>query len=516
MRGITKNFPGVLALDDVDFTLMPGEIHALMGENGAGKSTLVKVLTGAEAFETGQIFIGDATQPIINHSPQEAQSRGISTVYQEVNLCPNLTVAENLYVGRQPGRSGFINRREMNRRARQIMERIGVDIEVDRTIEGYSLAVRQMVAIGRAIDISANVLILDEPTSSLNDREVATLFDLMRRLRDQGMGIIFITHFLEQVYEVCDKITVLRNGRLVGEYDIENLARKDLVAAMLGRSFDDLASIHHETADSAIDTGTPEVDAQHLGVRGGVRPFDLQVYKGEVVGLAGLLGSGRTEVARAIYGADTADSGVLEVAGKRIGHSPIDSMRAGMAFCPESRKDEGCVQDLSVRENIILAEQTKRGVFRLMTRSEQDKIARQYVDLLDIKTASLETPISQLSGGNQQKVIVARWLATNPDFLILDEPTRGIDVGTKAEIQKLCIDLADGGMAVLFISSEIDEMLRTCDRIGIMRDLNKVGEVTGDAMSSSNIMSMIAGGDSSQVSEVQDGSKPVAVGGEIG
>jgi len=495
MREITKNFPGVLALDNVDFTLMPGEIHALMGENGAGKSTLVKVLTGAEAFETGQIFLSDDEHPIVNRSPQEAQGRGISTVYQEVNLCPNLTVAENLFVGRQPGRAGFINWRQMNKRARQIMEGIGVEIDVEKPLETYSLAVQQMVAIGRAIDISSSVLILDEPTSSLNEHEVATLFQLMRRLRDQGLGIIFITHFLEQVYEVCDKITVLRNGRLVGEYDIANLPRKDLVAAMLGRSFDDLASIQHQDSAGINREDLPEVSAKQLSVRGGVKPFDLDIYKGEVVGLAGLLGSGRTEVARVIYGADVPDAGTLEIEGKKTGHSPIDSMRAGMAFCPESRKDEGCVQDLSVRENVILAEQTKRGVFHLMSRTEQDQLARKYIDLLQIKTASLDTPISQLSGGNQQKVIVARWLATQPNFLILDEPTRGIDVGTKAEIQKLCVELADGGMAVLFISSEVDEMLRTCTRVGIMRDLNKVGELAGSEMSSSTIMSMIAGGE---------------------
>ncbi|MDR0488984.1 MAG: sugar ABC transporter ATP-binding protein [Propionibacteriaceae bacterium] len=495
MRSITKNFPGVLALDNVDFTLHAGEIHALMGENGAGKSTLVKVLTGAEAFESGEIYLGDETQTIINNSPQQAQQRGISTVYQEVNLCPNLTVAENLFVGRQPKRFGFVHWAEMNRRARTIMEDIGVDINVEKPLETYSLAVQQMVAIGRAIDISVNVLILDEPTSSLNEAEVAKLFDLMRKLKGQGIGIIFITHFLEQVYEVCDKITVLRNGGLVGEYAIETMPRKDLVAAMLGRSFDDLAAIQHEGSDINEKSDEPLISAQGLGVRGGVKPFDLNIYRGEVVGLAGLLGSGRTEVARAIYGADNPDAGTLEAKGKKLRHNPLAAMRAGMAFCPESRKHEGCVADLSVRENIILAEQTKRGVFRLMSRAEQEKIAKKYVDLLQIKTASLETPISQLSGGNQQKVILARWLATHPEFLILDEPTRGIDVGTKAEIQKLCVELADEGMAVLFISSEIDEMLRTCSRIGIMRDLKKVGEISGEDLSSSTVMSMIAGGE---------------------
>ncbi len=498
MRKITKNFPGVLALDDVDFTLMPGEVHALMGENGAGKSTLVKVLTGAEAFESGEIYLGDAALPVINRSPQEAQSRGISTVYQEVNLCPNLSVAENLFVGRQPRRAGFVNWSEMRRRARAIMNDIGVEVDVEKPLETYSIAVQQMVAIGRAIDISANVLILDEPTSSLNEQEVAKLFELVRKLRDGGMGIIFITHFLEQVYEVCDKITVLRNGRLVGEYAIENLPRRDLVAAMLGRAFDDLAAIKGSSGRGGPRDDVPVISAQRLGVRGGVKPFDLDVFKGEVVGLAGLLGSGRTEVARAIYGADTPDNGSLEVDGKKIGHSPIDSMRAGMAFCPESRKDEGCIQDLSVRENIVLAEQTKRGAFHLMSRSEQEKIAREYIDLLQIKTASMETPIKQLSGGNQQKVIVARWLATHPDFLILDEPTRGIDVGTKAEIQKLCVELAGDGMAILFISSEIDEMLRTCSRLGIMRDLQKVGELAGDELSSSAIMEKIAGGEADE------------------
>jgi len=499
MRGVTKHFPGVVALNNVDFTLQAGEIHALMGENGAGKSTLIKVLTGAEPFETGEVYLGDSTTSTIIRSAQEAQQRGISTVYQEVNLCPNLSVAENIFVGRQPHRLSFVNWSEINNRARQIMEGIGVDIAVDRPLGSYSLAVQQMVAIGRAIDISANVLILDEPTSSLNEQEVATLFTLMRRLRDDGMGIIFITHFLDQVYEVCDKITVLRNGALVGEYDVESMQRRDLVAAMLGRVFDDLSAIHHHESNEAINQeSVPIIDAEGLGVRGGINPFTLAIKSGEVVGLAGLLGSGRTEVARAIYGADTTDSGTLEVKGKHIRRSPIDSMRAGMAFCPESRKDEGCVAELSVRENIVLAEQTKRGALRLMSKAEQEKVAQKYADLLQIKMASLDTPIKQLSGGNQQKVIVARWLATQPDFLILDEPTRGIDVGTKAEIQQLCVDLADDGMAVMFISAEIDEMLRTCNRIEIMRDFHQVGELSGDDMSSQAIMAKIAGGEGNE------------------
>jgi len=495
MRKITKHFPGVVALDDVDFTLSAGQIHALMGENGAGKSTLVKVLTGAEAFESGEIFLDGSSASVINHSPQQAQARGMSTVYQEINLCPNLSVAENIFMGRQPRRLGFVNRAQMNRRARAIMHDIGVDIVVEKPLEVYSIAIQQMVAIGRAIDISAKVLILDEPTSSLNEQEVATLFQLMRTLRQAGMGIIFITHFLEQVYEVCDAITVLRNGRLVGQYDVADLPRRDLVAAMLGRAFDDMAAIHRRSDDAVDRSGTPVIATRELGVRGGVKPFTLQIFTGEVVGLAGLLGSGRTEVARAIYGADAPNTGTLEVDGRRMTHAPIASMRVGMAFCPESRKDEGCIQDLSVLDNIIMAAQVKRGALRLIPRAEQERIAQHYVDLLAIKTASLDTPIKQLSGGNQQKVIVARWLATHPRFLILDEPTRGIDVGTKAEIQRLCVELAEQGMAVLFISSEIDEMLRTCNRLGIMRDLHKVGELSSADMSSDAIMAKIAGGE---------------------
>jgi len=499
MRNITKNFPGVLALDHVDFELKPGQVHALMGENGAGKSTLVKVLTGAEAFESGEIFLGDSKTPIINHSPQEAQSRGISTVYQEVNLCGNVSVAENLFMGRQPRRLGMINWREMNRQSRRILNNIGIDINVERPLAGYSIAMQQMVAIARAVDISAQVLILDEPTSSLNDQEVTRLFELMRQLRSEGMGIIFITHFLDQVYEVSDMITVLRNGKLIGEYEVAGLPRRDLVEAMLGREFDDLAAIDHAGTQKAEAGPVPLISARQLGVNQGIKPFDLDINKGEVVGLAGLLGSGRTEVARVIFGADMPDTGTLEVDGKKLRHDPLASMQAGMAFCPEDRKDEGCILELSIRDNIILAEQTKRGAFRLIPRAEQDKIAQKYIDLLSIKVPSLDTPVKQLSGGNQQKVIVARWLATNPSLLILDEPTRGIDVGTKTEIQRMCVSLASDGMAILFISSELEEMLRTCDRIGIMRDLKKVGELSGTEMTTSAIMAMIAGDEQAEV-----------------
>lgn len=496
MRHINKNFPGVVALSDVDFTLRMGEIHALMGENGAGKSTLIKVLTGVEEFETGEIKIDGYENAIINRSPQEAQEKGISTVYQEVNLCPNLTVAENLFIGREPKKFGMIDWKTMNSKATEILNHLNITIDVAVALENYSLALQQMIAIARAVDMSAKVLILDEPTSSLDDSEVEKLFDLMKKLKKQGIGIVFVTHFLEQVYEVCDRITVLRNGALVGEYEVEKLPRVQLVAKMMGKDFDDLASIKKENGAKDKTSGNLVIEARALGATGTIKPFDLEIHEGEVIGLTGLLGSGRSELARSIYGADKADSGELYIKGKKLLiNAPIDAMKAGMGYLPENRKEEGIIADLSVRENIIIALQAKRGMFHLLSRKEQEEFTDKYIELLQIKTADREVPIKQLSGGNQQKVILGRWLLTNPDFLILDEPTRGIDVGTKTEIQKLVVKLAKEGMAVMFISSEIEEMLRTCNKMGVLRDGNKVGELCEQELNQDSIMRAIAGGE---------------------
>ena len=497
MRHIYKTFPGVKALQDVDFTLKKGEIHALMGENGAGKSTLIKVLTGVEEFETGEIRMEGEDHPIINRSPQDAQKHGISTVYQEINLCPNLTVAENLFIGREPRKAGMIDWKAMNKRAGELLSDLDISADVTKTIDNYSIAVQQMIAIARAVDMSAKVLILDEPTSSLDDSEVEKLFGLMRRLKGEGVGIIFVTHFLEQVYEVCDKITVLRNGQLIGQFTTAELPRVQLVAKMMGKDFDDLAAIRQTTEEETGARGDEDIviKAVGLGRKGYIRPFDLVIHKGEVVGFTGLLGSGRSETVRVLYGAEKPDEGELFVKGKKISAKhPIHSMYEGMAYLPEDRKNEGIIAELSVRENLIIALQAKRGLFRLLSRKQQEEFADKYIDMLQIKTASRETPIKSLSGGNQQKVIIGRWLLTNPDFLILDEPTRGIDVGTKTEIQKLVIRLAEEGMAVVFISSEIEEMLRTCERMVVMRDGSKVGELSGKEMNQSTIMSTIAGG----------------------
>jgi len=494
-RGISMTFPGVKALDNVDFTLRKGEIHALMGENGAGKSTLIKCLTGINDFESGEIHIDGIDGPVRNHSTRDAQNVGISTVYQEVNLCPNLSVAENLFIGREPlTKLHTVDRKSYNKRSQKIMDDLGISVDVTQNLENYSLAIQQMVAIARAVDMECKVLILDEPTSSLDDEEVEKLFTLMRRLRDQGVGIVFVTHFLEQVYAVCDRITVLRNGKYVGEYPIADLPRVKLVAAMMGKDLDDLAEIKKEQKDYSKEP--MEISAKGLSHAGTIKPFNLDIYKGEVVGIGGLLGSGRSELARCIYGADKAQTGTLEVAGEQVKiNQPIDAMNKGMGMLPDDRKAEGIIADLSVRENIILALQAKRGMFKQLSRAQQEEIADRYIDLIQIKTASKETLVKQLSGGNQQKVILARWLATDPDFLILDEPTRGIDIGTKSEIQKLIVKLAGEGKSVLFISSEIEEMLRTCSRMVIMRDGQKVGELDHE-LSQENVMKAIAGGES--------------------
>ena len=494
MRGICKYFPGVKALQNVDFTLREGEIHALMGENGAGKSTLIKVLTGVYEKDGGEIHIKGHQGAVSIRSPQEAQNAGISTVYQEITLCPNLTVAENMYIGRTKG--SLTSWRKMNAGAAKLLENLGIPAKPNQQLGSCSIAVQQMVAIARAVDMDCKVLILDEPTSSLDEQEVAKLFTLMRDLRAKGVGIIFVTHFLDQVYEVCDRITVLRDGQLVGEYVIEELPRVQLVSKMLGKELDDMASIRREDDTTQVDGDTPVLEAQGLSSAEGIKPFDFHIQKGEVNGFTGLLGSGRSECVRAIFGADKKTGGTVMMDGQKVTiNKPLDAMKLGIGYLPEDRKRDGIVGDLSVRDNIILALQVMKGFLKPISRAQAEAFADEYIRLLEIKTASSDTPIKQLSGGNQQKVILARWLLTHPKYLILDEPTRGIDVGTKIEIQKLVLQLASEGKSVTFISSEIDEMLRTCSRLVVMRDRKVVGELSGDDLNQTKIMATIAGGE---------------------
>ncbi len=495
MKNINKSFPGVRALQGVDFKLNKGEIHALMGENGAGKSTLIKVLTGVYEKDEGHIYIDGSDKETVIHSPQDAQRAGISTVYQEITLCPNLSVAENMYIGRTEGAT--TNWKKMNQDAEKLLQSLDIPAKATQQLGSCSIAVQQMVAIARAVDMDCKVLILDEPTSSLDEQEVEKLFGLMRDLKARGVGIIFVTHFLDQVYEVCDKITVLRDGQLVGEYTISELPRVKLVAKMLGKELDDMSDIRGEQeAYSGKDASDVVLEAEGLYSDAGIKPFDFYIKKGEVNGFTGLLGSGRSECVRAIFGADRVLGGKVKKNGKEVKISkPLDAMKNGIAYLPEDRKKDGIIGDLSVRDNIIIASQVLRGFFKPYTKAQANKFAEEYIKLLDIKTASADTPIKSLSGGNQQKVILARWLMTHPEYLILDEPTRGIDVGTKIEIQKLVLKLASEGMSVTFISSETDEMLRTCSRMVVMRDRKVVGELSGEDLTQNKIMSTIAGGE---------------------
>ncbi|WP_407926903.1 sugar ABC transporter ATP-binding protein [Capillibacterium thermochitinicola] len=490
MEGISKSFPGVRALNNVDFTLRRGEIHALMGENGAGKSTLIKIITGVYEKDAGQILIEG--RPVQFKSPQDAQNMGIGTVFQEIALCPNLTVAENMFIGRSRG--NFVKWKQMNAKAAEMLKSLGIPASPTQELASCSIAVQQMIAIARAVDMDCKILILDEPTSSLDEDEVQKLFALMRELKARGVGIIFITHFIDQVYEISDRITVLRNGELIGEYETTALPQIELISKMMGKALSDVETIKKHAPPKA-ENNVPVFEAKDLASAAGVKPFNFAIQKGEVNGFAGLLGSGRSESVRAIFAADRVTGGEVKINGNRVKiKTPLDAMKQGIGYLPEDRKSEGIIDELSVRDNIILALQVMKGFFKPLSRKQAEEFANQFVEKLEIKTPSLNTPIKSLSGGNQQKVILARWLLTHPMYLILDEPTRGIDVGTKVEIQKLVLKLAEEGMSLTFISSEIDEMLRVCSRMIVMKDREIIGELSGMNLTEQDVMQMIAQG----------------------
>jgi monosaccharide-transporting ATPase len=492
LRGISKSFPGVRALDRVDFTLEEGEIHALMGENGAGKSTLIKAFTGVHPPDEGMMHL--AGRPYRAHSPAEAQAIGISTVYQEVNLVPDLSVAENLFIGREPRRFGLINWNAMRCKAVEALGRLGLKLDVDRALGSHSIALQQLVAIARAIDLQARVLVLDEPTSSLDKGEVARLFDLVRALKQQGLGIVFVSHFLEQVYTLCDRVTILRNGRLVAASALKDLSRLDLVSAMTGKDHRAIAARASAPAVSSPDA--PSVmEANGIARRGHLSPASLSIHRGETVGLAGLLGSGRTEFAELLFGVHRPDAGAVSVDGRPVRiTSPRKAMELRIGMLPENRREEGILPRLSVRENIVLALQSRRGWWRPLAPARAQELADEYIRRLGIDTAGSGKPVEFLSGGNQQKVVLARWLASAPALMILDEPTRGIDVGAKGEIEALMRELCADGMAVLFISAEFEELVRDCHRVAVLRDRSKVGELEGESLTVAGILSVIAGG----------------------
>jgi simple sugar transport system ATP-binding protein len=497
LSGIHKQFPGVKALSEAGLRLFPGEVHTLMGQNGAGKSTLIKVLTGVHAPDGGSIVMeGREIRP---GSTQEAQDLGISTVYQEVNLCPNLSVAENIFIGRYPRKWGLVDWASMRTRAAALLRELEIDIDVTAPLSRYPLAIQQMVAISRALNISARVLVLDEPTSSLDEAEVQLLFRVLRRLRGQGMAILFVTHFLDQTYAISDRITVMRNGEREGEYAAAGLSRLALVNKMIGKpadeSGDDAAELQAAPGAHAGESAPVILETRGLGRKGVLQPVDMQVRAGEVLGLAGLLGAGRTELARLLFGADRADKGDIRIGDKAFGTfaNPRQAIAAGIGFCSEDRKLEGAVLSLSVRENLVLALQARQGMLRAIPMQRQRELAEEYVKALGIRTASIDTPIGTLSGGNQQKVLLARWLATDPRLMILDEPTRGIDVRAKQEIMDYVTTLCKRGMSLLFISSELPEVLRCSDRMIVMRDRAACGEYRRGDLDETTVLHAIAG-----------------------
>ncbi len=497
MSGITKIFPGVLALQDASLTVGYAEVHALIGQNGAGKSTLIKILTGAYRRDHGSIIFDK--KPVDFHSPQQAQAGGVSTIYQEVNLVPFRSVSENIFMGREPRRFGLLDWKRMNSEASLLLQRFGIQLDVTQPLHSFNVATQQMVAISRAVSFKSKLVIMDEPTSSLDEREVETLFEVVRQLKNEGVSVIFVSHRLDELYAVCDRVTVMRDGQTVANRSITEVTKLELIALMLGK---ELGEVRRKGITAFGEEGTHQagkalLDARNLTRGQKLRGVNVRVQTGEIVGLAGLLGAGRTETARAIFGADPIDSGEIKVNEQPVRFkSPKDAIKAGIGLCSEDRKSEGIIPYMSVRENLTLALLPQLTRFGIVQRKKQQAIVDNFIKKLAIKTAGPEQKIRELSGGNQQKVLLARWMCLNPRLLILDEPTRGIDVGAKGEIQSLIGELANEGLGVLMISSELEELTEGCDRVVILRDGQSVTELTrqSDNLNQDLIMAAMAHG----------------------
>ncbi len=495
MTEIRKVFPGVVALDGAHLRVQRGEVHAVVGQNGAGKSTMMKILNGAYRRDGGSITF-DGRQ-VDFHTPQQAQSNGVSTIFQEINLVPYRSVAENIFMGREPRRFGLINWRRMNRDATSVAERLGLDIDVRRPVLELNVALQQMVAIARAVSFQSKLVIMDEPTSSLDEREVATLFEVIHSLKASGVSVIFISHRLDELWQVCDNVTIMRDGRTVDDRPMTGISKIELVARMLGK---ELGEVRRFGATGFAEggrqiSGGPLLEAHGLRRGRALQHADVTVREGEIVGLAGLLGSGRTELARALFGADKVEDGVIQYR-KRDGRfpSPAAAIRAGIGFSSEDRKAEGIIPHLSVRENLTLAALPALADHGIVDRGRQNQIVDRFIERLGIKTAGPDQTIRELSGGNQQKVLLARWLCLNPKLLILDEPTRGIDVGAKAEIQGLIGELAADGLGVLLISSEIEELTEGCDHVTVLRDGRTVAQLDRVHINQDAILTAMAQG----------------------
>ena len=501
VREVTKGFPGVLALDNVSFGLQAGEVHALVGENGAGKSTLIKVITGVYRPDGGEIFF--ASERVSFASPREAQGAGISTIYQDTNMVPLRSVAQNIFLGREPrNRFGLVDTGRMKREAEELLGRYGIETDVGVPVRSLGVGVQQMVAIAKAVSLDARVVIMDEPTSSLEAREVETLFGVIRQLREDRVGVLYVSHRLEELYEICERVIVMRDGKIVHTGDLEELPRLELISAMLGREAPEAAERVASSAGREESTGEPVLEARGLTAHHVPRDVSLEVRAGEIVGLAGLLGSGRTETAKAIFGARHLEGGSVSVGGREVDpDSPSQAIKSGLAFVPEDRKAEGIIPELSVRENIVAAALPKLSRGGFVSRKEQDELVERFIERLGIKASSPDQPVGELSGGNQQKVMLARWLCMEPKVLILDEPTQGIDVGAKAEVQRLISELAEDGLGVVMIDSEPEEMVEGSDRVVVLRDGVVAGTLSGDDLTEQNLVHMIAGREGSRPTE---------------
>jgi galactofuranose transport system ATP-binding protein len=497
MEGIVKRFAGAPALDGVDFELRPGEVHALVGENGAGKSTLVKIMTGAYHRDGGTMWLDG--EPVHFDNPAQAQAAGVTAVHQEIQLLRYRTVAENIHLGREPRRWGVIDWARMRRDTERLLDGLGLEIEAEATLGVLSTAQQQMVAIARGVSLGATVLILDEPTSSLAEREVAILYDLLRRLRGEGTSMVYISHRFDELYAVCDRVTVLRDGARVATASLSELARPDLVCLMLGKSRDALrdgTTAFHALPDTGGDAAAaPLLRAEQLAGGDKLRGVSLEVRTGEIVGLAGLLGSGRTETARAVFGVAPAESGAVYLREQRLNpRTPDEAIGAGIAYLSEDRKAEGIIPELSVRENLTLAALPALTRFGIVSRARQAEIVDRFMARLGIRATGPDQKIRELSGGNQQKVLLARLLCTSPALLILDEPTRGIDIGAKAEIQTLIDELAASGLGVLMISSELEELVEGSSRVVVLRDGRDVASIAHGDLSEDAIIHAMAEG----------------------
>lgn len=493
MRHIRKSFPGVKALDDVQLLVRPGEIHALMGENGAGKSTLIKILTGVYKEDAGEIRINGNTVYISN--VLQAQTVGISAVFQELNLIPYLSVAENIFIGAYPVDSyGNVNWRQLYKDAQKVLNDMGLEVDARAQLDTLGTAAQQMVSIARAVSRDCRILVLDEPTSSLDGKEVQQLFEIIQRLKERGIGIIFISHRLDEVFEICSAVTILRDGTYIGTYQTSDLSRESLVTMMVGRKVEE-GNRYRGAREYKEDY---LLQVEHLAAFPKVKDVSFGVHKGEVLGLTGLLGSGRSETAQLIFGCTRLEQGKIVYKGQEIKkQAPEKAIGMGMAFCTENRREEGIIPDMSVRDNVVLSSLKQISQYGVINRKKRNRVVEGYIDRLRIKTPNIGQKIRLLSGGNQQKVILARWLATHPDLIILDEPTRGIDVGAKQEIEKLVLEFVESGISIIYISSEISELVRNCDRVVVLSDGVSVGELSGKDITEDRILAMIASGSDS-------------------